>query len=149
MTKRSATLVHVSIIRGGTYHDNASVSHHGAATGVVSDTATTTLLCVPACGQTFLLRMRTGRELWRLRLRRLLQAVGSVAAGAVIAILGGLTELTPIIVITALLSLIAYVAGAVFLLRIFARSARYILTTADGQKVQSTDHKVVLEPSIR
>jgi hypothetical protein len=143
MRSYNATLVHVSIIRGGTYHDRATVIHHRAETGVINDTAATTLLCGPFCEQAFQVRLRTRHELWHLRLRRLLQALGSIIVGAVIAILGGITGLTALIVVTAVLSMIAYVAGAAFLCRIFAPSARYILTDADGRKVQSTDHKIV------
>jgi|GEM_PF-4461408 len=146
MKNYRVTLVHVVIGRGGTYHDGATVSHHRAETGVINDTATTTLLCASFCGQDFQARVRTRHELWQLRLRRFLQAVGSIAVGAVIAILGDITGLTPVIAVTAVISLAAYITGVVFLCRIFARSARYILTDADGRKVSSTDHKIVFEP---
>jgi hypothetical protein len=145
MEKYKATLVHISISRGGTYHDGATASYHRAETGVINDTTTTTLLCVPFCGQALQARVRTKRELWRLRRRRLLQAVCSIAVGAVIAILGGITGAALVIAITSVTALVAYLASAVFFGRIFARSARYILTT-DGQKVPSANHKIVFEP---
>ncbi len=145
MKNYHVTLIHVSMYPGGTYHDPVTVNHHRTAKGVVSDMTTTTLQCAPFCEHVFQVRMRTSRERWQLRLRYLLQAAGSIAAGAASAILGGITGLTFIIVVTALLSLAAYVTGLVFLCRIFARSTRYILTRADGQKVQATDHKIVFE----
>lgn len=145
MKNYNATLVHVTIIRGGTYHDGATVSHHRAETSVIDDTTATELRCAPFCGQTFRVRVRTKRELSRLRLKRLLQAVGSVAAGATIAVLGGVTGVAPIIAVTSVICLVAYITGIVFACRIFARSARYILTTTDDRKVPSTDHKIVFE----
>jgi hypothetical protein len=146
MKSCSATLIHMSISRGGTYHDGTTAHHHRASNGIINDMATTTLRCAPFCGQVLRVRLRTRRELWQLRRRRFLLAISSIAAGAMVAIGGGITGAPFVIAVTSVMGLAAYITGVVFLFRIFARSARYILTNADGSKVLSTDHRIVLGP---
>ncbi len=144
MKRAAATLVHVSISRGATYHEGNSATHHQAEKMAINDRAATVLRCVPFCGMAFQVRLRTRGELWRVRLRRFLSAIGVMVAGSMVAAGGGSTGVSYIIAVTSLTGAAATLAGLVLLCRMFVRSTRYIIMTTDGKKAPRANHYIKL-----